>query len=78
MSAVDKYTGVLARNMPQTFTQPFDAVHDNIGMSQIVYWLFPMPKVVEHGVGFQYCLLVSMCLHFTSKTAEDVLIIFGR
>jgi len=37
MSAVDKYTGVLARNMPQTFTQPFDAVHDNIGMSQIVY-----------------------------------------
>jgi len=31
MSAVEKYTSVLAHNMPQTFTQPFDAVHDNIG-----------------------------------------------
>jgi len=33
MHAVEKYTSILARNMPQTFTQPFDAVHDNIGMS---------------------------------------------
>lgn len=33
MNAVEKYTSVLALNMPQTFTQPFDAVHDNIGMS---------------------------------------------
>jgi len=36
MRAVEEYTSVLARNMPQTFTQPFDAVHDNIGVSIIV------------------------------------------
>jgi len=40
MKAVDNYTSVLAQNMPQTFTQPFDAVHENIGMSQIVYSTF--------------------------------------
>jgi len=40
MSALENYTLVLARNMPQTFTQPFDAVHDNIGMSPIVCLIF--------------------------------------
>ena len=40
MNAVEKYTSVLAHNMPLTFTQPFDAVHDNVGKSQIVCWIF--------------------------------------
>jgi len=33
MNTIEEYTSVLACNMPQTFTQPFDAVNDNIGMS---------------------------------------------
>jgi len=36
LKAVDSYTFVLARNLPQTFTRPFDAVYDNFGTSWIV------------------------------------------
>ena len=32
MYKLEQYASVLAHNMLQLFTQPFDAVHDNIGM----------------------------------------------
>lgn len=31
MKAVSDYMSILAHNMPFLFTQPFDAVHENIG-----------------------------------------------
>jgi len=46
MKAVENYTSVLAHNMPQTFTQPFDAVHDNIGTSQTVYCIFVVVIII--------------------------------
>jgi hypothetical protein len=31
MLYMEEYSRTLAKNMPLIFTQPFDAVHDNIG-----------------------------------------------
>ena len=30
MAKLEMYTQILAKNMPQLFTEPFDAVHDNV------------------------------------------------
>ena len=40
MTTIENYTSVLARNMPHTFTQPFDAVHDNIGTPYVACCFF--------------------------------------
>ena len=37
MISLEVYTQVLAQNMAQLFTQPFDAVHDNLGTIETEY-----------------------------------------
>ena len=34
MLYMEEYAHTLAKNMPQIFTQPFDVVHDNLGIYQ--------------------------------------------
>lgn len=48
MKATSDYMSILAHNMPFLFTQPFDAVHENIGEITII--------LVHPGVS--YCFIL--------------------